>query len=127
MDMNIERLNAVADITSTLGDVLEKELELPSTESKAPASSFTGLIGTAEKTCQTIAENKASLADLQDRCARDVADLLEDRQREEQEHIRRIAKIDAEIAAIRDYERRETEVWQRYIAAGRSSLLELLA
>lgn len=106
---------------------LEEELALPGAEPKAPPTSFSGLMNLAEQTCKAIAENRANLAELQDRCARDVADLQEERRREEQEHMQRLARIDAGIESVRAFERKETEVWQRYIAAARGQLMELLA
>lgn len=107
---------------------LEAELDLPEDiQNPAPAPTAAGIYATAQDHCQALARNKAGPAALQDRCARDVAELLEDRRLEEQAHRERLAKIDAEIEIVRAYERKESEMWERYIAASRGAVMELLA
>ncbi|WP_054309997.1 hypothetical protein [Mesorhizobium sp. 1M-11] len=114
-------------LEKNLAAALEEDMAAYDAGKPAPAPTVAGLYVSADEHFRALAWNKAGLAALKDRCARDVAELLEDRRLEEQRHLERLAKIDAEIAVMHDYERKESEMWERYIAASRSAAMELLA
>ena len=114
-------------VEQTFTEALEEDMAAFEADPPAPAPTAADIYAAAGEHCQALARNKAGLAELHDRCDRDVADLFGEREREEQEHLQRLARIDGEIEAVRAYERKESEMWERYIAAARRSVMELLA